>query len=189
MNYFKRRVLSGWLLHKVMSIQSIGDVVSRSATNDDRERVFALVSAALEEHGLRPEPEEKDADLKDIEGNYIQRGGVFEVIEDQRGNLLGTVGLFPLNEETCELRKMYLTPAVRGLGLGRLMLSRMIAHARGAGFKRITLETASVLKIARRLYTRTGFVPFETTHLSARSDQSYVLELTGADSVPSAPTR
>ncbi len=169
-----------------MNVQSIGDVVIRSATNNDRERVFALVSAALEEHGLRPDPEETDADLKDIEGNYIRRGGVFEVIEDRLGNLLGTVGLFPLNEETCELRKMYLAPQVRGLGLGRHLLERMIARAREAGYKCITLETASVLKTAIRLYTSAGFVPIETAHLSARSDQSYILDLTDADNVPSA---
>jgi putative acetyltransferase len=167
-----------------MNVQSIEDVVIRSATNDDRERIFALVSAALEEHGLRPDPEETDADLRDIEANYIGRGGVFEVIEDRGGNLLGTVGLFPLNEETCELRKMYLAPTVRGLGLGRHMLERMLTRARATGFKRITLETASVLKTAIRLYTSTGFVPIETAHLSARSDQAYVLDLTGTDSDP-----
>jgi putative acetyltransferase len=169
-----------------MSVQSIGDVVIRSATNDDREGIFALVSAALEEHGLRPEPDGKDIDLKDIEGNYIRQGGVFEVIEDRLGNLLGTVGLFPMNEETCELRKMYLVPTARGLGLGRHMLERMIAHAREAGFKCITLETASVLKTAIRLYTRAGFVPIKIAHLSARSDQAYVLDLNKADSAPSA---
>ena len=159
------------LLNNVMSVQSIGDVVIRSATNDDRERVFALVSAALEEHGLRPDPEETDADLRDIEGNYIRRGGVFEVIEDHHGNLLGTVGLFPMNEETCELRKMYLVPQARGLGLGRHLLEHMIARAREAGFKRITLETASVLKIAIRLYTSAGFVPIEAIQLCARREQ------------------
>jgi putative acetyltransferase len=139
----------------------------------------------LLEYGLPHEPDGHDTDLKDIEGNYIQRGGVFEVVEDHHGNLLGTVGLFPLTEETCELRKMYFVQQVRGLGLGRHMLERMIARARKAGFKRITLETVSILKAAIHLYTSTGFVPTGTAHITARTDQAYVLELTGANSVQS----
>lgn len=153
------------------------DVTIRAATNLDVERVTALVFSTLREHGLLPEPEEIDADLKDIEANYFARGGLFEVIEDGAGNLLGTVGLYPMDEETCELRKMYFAPRLRGRGLGRHLLERTIGKARTLGFKRMTLETASVLEKAIRLYTRFGFKPCELDHKSARSDQAYYLDL------------
>ncbi|MGE0132219.1 MAG: GNAT family N-acetyltransferase [Blastocatellales bacterium] len=160
-----------------MSIQNVNDVVIRTATNHDRERVVALVFGVLTEYGLPPDPESKDADLNDIEENYIKPGGVFELIEDKAGTLLGTFGLCPLDKDTCELRKMYFVPQVRGMGLGRRVLERAVGHARRLGFKTIVLETNSVLKEAIRLYTRFGFTPEPVEHATERCDQAYILKL------------
>ena len=160
-----------------MNVQSIDDVLIRTASNQDAWRITALVSGVLFEYGLHADPESTDADLKNIEESYIKPSGTFEVIEDRDGNLLGSFGLFPLDEDTCELRKMYFVREIRGIGLGRHVLERAADQARRLGFKRITLETAGVLKEAIRLYTRFGFVPVESDHLSARCDQAYVLDL------------
>ena len=157
------------------------DIVIREATNHDCERVSDLVSTVLAEFGLPFDPDSKDADLKDIEGLYTRSGGIFEVIEGSDGKLLGTYGLFPLNDTTCELRKMYFLPEIRGLGLGKEVLERAVNHARRLGFNSIVLETISVLQRAIHLHTHFGFVPVKTEHVSARVDQKYVLELTGAD--------
>jgi putative acetyltransferase len=153
------------------------DLVIREATNDDCARVVKLVSSVLDEFQLPFEPGSKDADLADIERMYIQAGGWFEVIEDKTGRLLGCYGLFPLNDITCELRKMYFLPEIRGIGLGRKVLERAVGHARRLGFKTMVLETISVLERAIQLYTRFGFVPVEGAKASARVDQAYMLKL------------
>jgi putative acetyltransferase len=153
------------------------EITIRSVTNADCAEVISLVSSVLAEFHLPFEPESKDADLADIEGMYIQSGGVFEVLQDERGRLLGTYGLFPLNDMTCELRKMYFLPEIRGLGLGREILTRAVSHARQLGFKVIVLETISVLDRAIRLYTQFGFVPTTMDHPNARVDQRFILEL------------
>jgi putative acetyltransferase len=157
--------------------QSFSDVRIRAATNRDGERIRALVFATLAEFSLPPDPESKDADLMDIEASYLNTGGMFEVIEDEAGNLLGTVGIYPLDEETCELRKMYFAPELRGRGMGHHVLERMVGNARRLGFKRMRLETASVLKKAIKLYTRFGFKPLDTPHKTGRCDQTYFLDL------------
>lgn len=54
----------------------------------------------------------------------------------------------------------------------------MIAKALQLGFKRIQLETISVLKAAVHLYISVGFVPIKTDHVSTRCDQAYGLDLT-----------
>ena len=108
---------------------------------------------------------------------YIQSGGIFEVIEDKSGRLLGSYGLFPLNDNACELRKMYFLPEIRGSGLGREVLERAVNHARRLGFKMIVLETISVLKRAINLYKRFGFVPIQLDHPSERVDQKFTLDL------------
>lgn len=153
------------------------EVRIRAATNADGERITALVFETLREHGLCPDPEFTDADLHNIEESYFKTGGLFEVIEDGAGTLLGTVGLYPLDGETCELRKMYFAPQLRGRGLGRRVLERTLSNARRLGFKRMRLETASVLERAIKLYKSFGFKPCETLHKSARCDQTYSLDL------------
>lgn len=158
------------------------DLVIRPATNADCERVIDLVSTVLAEFELPFDPDSKDVDLKDIESSYFAAGGVFEVIENAHGKLLGTYGLFLLNDKECELRKMYFLPEIRGLGLGKQVLDRAVKHARRLGFSAIVLETINVLTRAIYLYTRFGFVPTKIDHPNARVDQKYILELDAAGS-------
>lgn len=153
------------------------DITIRTASNQDEERITALVSNVLEEFGLQIDPLETDADLQDIEGNYLKAGGAFELIEDGLGNLLGTVGLYPVDESTCELRKMYFVPQARGRGLGKYILERAIARARELGFEKVVLETASVLKAANHIYVKYGFRPLYKEHLPQRADLAYILDL------------
>jgi putative acetyltransferase len=157
--------------------KDLSHLTIRSATNDDRERVAELVFGILAEFGLVSDLETTDADLQDLEANYLQRGGLFEVIEDSRANLLGSFGLYPINKTICELRKMYFIPSARGLGLGKYVLERAIARARALGFKQIVLETSSKLIAANRLYTKFGFKPVDSDHLASRADQAYKLDL------------
>ncbi|HVE57035.1 MAG TPA: GNAT family N-acetyltransferase [Pyrinomonadaceae bacterium] len=151
-------------------------VIIRSASNADCERVQALVFGVLREYGLEPDLRGTDRDIADIEAHYIARGGIFELIEDARGELLGTVGLYPITKETVELRKMYFSKRLRGRGFGSETLQRMIAAARVLGFKKIYLETASVLREAVHLYEKFGFQPTDEKH-TPRCDAAYFLEL------------
>jgi putative acetyltransferase len=96
------------------------------------------------------------------------------------GELLGTIGLFPMDAETVELRKMYFAPHFRGKGHGQKMVARAISNARKMGFKKIYLETASVLEVAVHIYKKFGFKPFGDKH-TPRCDQGYVLMLADGD--------
>lgn len=152
------------------------EIIIRSASNADCAQVQSLVFGVLREYGLEPDVQGTDRDIEDIEGHYIRRGGIFEVIEAANGELLGTVGLYPMNAETVELRKMYFSPKLRGLGFGKKTLQRMIETARTLGFKKIYLETASVLKEAVHLYEKFGFEPTDEKH-TPRCDAAYFLVL------------
>ncbi len=149
----------------------------RRASNKDREEVTRLVYGVLKEYNLEPDPGATDADLADIEQSYFARGGTFLVLEDQDGSIIGAYGLYPIENQTCELRKMYLHRSHRGKGLGKSLLDSALAEARKLGFKTMTLETASILKEAIALYKSYGFVEYEADHLSSRCDQAYSLEL------------
>lgn len=148
----------------------------RLANNSDCENVQNLVFSVLREYGLQPDLQGTDQDIADLEKNYINRGGIFELIEDDEGNLLGTVGLYPMNENTIELRKMYFSKDLRGKGMGKQTLSRMIEKAKELGFQKIYLETASPLVEAIHLYKKFGFQSTCEKH-TPRCDQAYFLDL------------
>jgi putative acetyltransferase len=148
----------------------------RSANNADRERIEQLVFGILESYGLALDCDGTDKDLSDIEANYLSRGGIFEVLENDDGQIVGTIGLYPLNETTIELRKMYFDPSIRGRGLGKQLLAKMIEKAKNLGYLSIYLETASVLKQAVHIYEKAGFKPVDVKH-TPRCDQAFVLEL------------
>jgi putative acetyltransferase len=164
-------------MHRVSGMSSAVWPILRPATNADCESVANLVYAVLAEYHLRPDPDGTDEDIKDIEQSYLTRGGVFYVLEEKDGSVVGSYGLYPTEPGTCELRKMYLRRDHRGKGLGRRLLEHALAEARRLGFRRVTLETASVLTEAIRLYESHGFTLFTPGHLSPRCDQAYVLEL------------
>ena len=149
----------------------------RPADNQDCEKVARLVYGILQEYGLKPDPACTDADIKDIESSYFGRGGKFFVLETEDGSIIGAYGLYPAEERTCELRKMYLHKAYRGKGLGKFLLEDALSKARQLGFERMILETASVLKEAIFLYKSYGFVEYDPHHMSSRCDQAYQLEL------------
>ncbi|TNE44281.1 MAG: GNAT family N-acetyltransferase [Deltaproteobacteria bacterium] len=153
------------------------DFVLRPATREDGPAVMALVSTVLQEYGLKTDPQSTDADLADIEASYLEPGGWFQVVVGPSGDIVGSVGLFLEDSESCELRKMYLLPQARGVGLGRELLDQALEQARQSGFRRVTLETAKVLKEAIAMYERYGFQPYRPEHLSSRCDGAYELWL------------
>ena len=153
------------------------DLQIRPATNSDIEAVKKLVFGVLAEYGLRGDPESTDSDLNNIETSYHARGGFFDVFEKNAGEIVGSVGIYPLDSNTCELRKMYFAPTIRGRGLGRFTVQYTIERAKALGFKRITLETSSRLETARHLYRSFGFQPIKPDHLASRADEAYLLEL------------
>ena len=148
----------------------------RSATARDEPVIRELIFSILESYQLEPSPKDTDADLFDLNGFYFDRGGDFSVLLEG-DEIIGTVALFNLGKEACELRKMYLDPDFRRRGLGKQLLDYSLVKARELGFSRVTLETATELKEAVALYESYGFEPFEPDHLAPRCDIAMKLDL------------
>ncbi|NNF51220.1 MAG: GNAT family N-acetyltransferase [Gammaproteobacteria bacterium] len=150
----------------------------RSASVADQPEIKRVVGQVLEEFGicggLNPQ---QDADLDDLAGWYPPPRGVFEVIEDDAGRILGCGGVHPLDEASCELRKLYFLPELRGRGIGSAMLDRLVKFARQAGFKRMELETASVLDAAIAIYEARGFGEVTNKRDVARCDRAFEIDL------------
>jgi putative acetyltransferase len=150
----------------------------RDAHPQDGNAIRKIVLCVLDEYGLRADPAETDADLVDIQASYTERGGVFRVLTSAEGVIVGCGGLYPLANGEAEIRKMYFLPAARRKGYGRRMLDDLLAEAKARGYRRVVLETASVLKEAIALYRSAGFKPYDREHLACRCDQAMALDLT-----------
>ena len=78
-------------------------------------------------------------------------------IAERDGAILGSVFLVPGGPGAGKLRLLYLEPAARGLGLGRLLVRETIRAARERGLARLDLWTHSCLEAARGIYASEGF--------------------------------
>jgi ribosomal protein S18 acetylase RimI-like enzyme len=81
---------------------------------------------------------------------------VFFVTRDEE-QAAGCGGVLLVGREYAEIKRMYVRPAFRGRGLGRLMLDHLVAHARAQGLTVIRLETGIHQHEAIALYEGYGF--------------------------------
>jgi ribosomal protein S18 acetylase RimI-like enzyme len=108
--------------------------------------------------------------LGDPQGQIIAKGGrVFMALND--GAAVGCVALLKMADGGYEVAKMTVSEALRGSGLGRLLMQRCIDAGAEMGATRLYLETNSSLGPALGLYRAMGFrdlAPAETDY--ARAD-------------------
>ena len=100
-----------------------------------------------------------DAEVDDMYEAYPSPQAAFFVVEYRR-KVLGCGGFGPLkggDEGTCELRKMYFRPELRGYGMGTRLMGVILEQARQAGYSRCYLETLENMSQARQLYLKHGF--------------------------------
>lgn len=150
------------------------DFLIRNWEKGDRTSAAAVISYVLSEYGLGWEPDGADKDVLQVEASYLATGGEFWVIEHE-SQIVGTGAYYPIHrgKKAVEIRKMYLLPSVRGLGLGKYLLEQLELAIASRGFEEIWIETASVLVEAVKLYESQGYLA-ATGVETKRCDRVYV---------------
>jgi GNAT superfamily N-acetyltransferase len=90
----------------------------------------------------------------------LDSGGRLYVAEVD-GEAAGIGGLKRLSPTEAEIKRMFVRPTTRGLGLGRTILCRLIDDAHQIGCETVYLESAPFMHSAHVLYQNAGFVPCE----------------------------
>ena len=115
-----------------------------------------------------------DDELNDLGVKYGPPEGCLYLLRVD-GQSAGCGGMKRLDEGRCELKRMYIRPAFRGLGLGRAMALRIISRAREAGYREMLLDTLPFLTAAQALYRSLGFCEIERYNDSPMTGSTYML--------------
>ena len=137
-----------------------------------KQKVFDFTDKCFEELGKKFEPDGRHDFYNNIGDNFV----VFYCLIDQ-DKLIGTVALKKLDENTVELKAMYLDRSYRGKGLGRRLMNKIVDEAKRLGYKSIVLDSMSQYKDALRLYERTGFQNTERYNENLYADVFMKLDL------------
>jgi ribosomal protein S18 acetylase RimI-like enzyme len=76
-------------------------------------------------------------------------------------DIVGSVGLRPLDRGKCEMKRMYVKPKYRRQGVGKALAQTIIDEARSIGYAHMRLDTIPSMKAAFSLYTSLGFKEIE----------------------------
>ncbi len=101
-----------------------------------------------------------DLSFQDLDRELATLPSFYELIlvANEGGRAAGCVALRRLDESTCEMKRLYIRPELRGRNLGRTLAERIIDEARHRGYTRMRLDTLPTMTAAIPLYESLGFV-------------------------------
>lgn len=136
------------------------DISIRTIQPADNQSLATIVRNTLAEFGANhPGTVYYDPTTDKLYELFQEKGSIYYVAE-QKGVIMGGAGLYPspgLPGDTAELVKMYLVPEARGIGLGKLLIEKVLSFARENNYKKIYIETMPELKQAMKVYEKFGF--------------------------------
>lgn len=144
---------------RISVAQGVADL---AGVRDMAERYLRWDLAELEKvSGMVLDPEDYLANTFDDIESYFPPSGRILLARDPDGGLLGMAFLKPIGPDACEIKRMYVEPAARGLGLGRALLNGLIEAAAAIGYREAWLDSAVYMPAAHALYRSVGFEPAE----------------------------
>ncbi|GAB7053016.1 GNAT family N-acetyltransferase [Catenuloplanes indicus] len=158
-------------------------ILRHADLSTDSDAVTALMSDYLswavgrlrEEYGVEDSPTDLSA-IRESLPSFVPPKGLL-IVAERDGEPVGVAALRTLTPEMAEVKRMYVDPRGRGLGLGAALLDRLLTEAHGTlGATTIRLDTCRFMTDAQRLYLSRGFVergPYEETEIPAHMRQHW----------------
>ena len=98
-----------------------------------------------------------ERELAELPGCYAPPAGRL-LIARVGGEVVGCVGLRPLEASVCEMKRLWVEPGFAGYGVGRALAEAIVAAARQIGYRRMRLDTIPArMPAAQHLYAALGF--------------------------------
>jgi ribosomal protein S18 acetylase RimI-like enzyme len=115
-----------------------------------------------------------EAEVRDLPGKYAPPLGELLLAYSPEGQALGCVAVRPLDGAVCEMKRLYVRPAARGLGIGRALVDAIIQSAEEFGYVEMRLDTLPTMAEAFTLYQRFKFVEIPAYYYNPVPDTRYL---------------
>lgn len=154
-------------MRDLLSDMSVGPMdgqasIEPARTKEDLEDIAALFSSYAASLGIDLSFQDFQTELSNLPGHYAPPRGELLLARDVSGTSVGCVALRPLGQDgCCELKRLYVAPAGRGLGIGGKLAKAIIGSAKKLQYREIKLDTLPSMTEALALYKKLGF---ETTN-------------------------
>jgi putative acetyltransferase len=119
------------------------------------------------------EYQDNETEFAKLPGKYELPDGSIILAENQ-ARLVGCVAFRKVNAEICEMKRLYVRPSARGLGLGVQLTTRLIEQARTAGYLEMRLDVLAEFQKAREIYKALGFLPADPVSFNPLPGTSFL---------------
>lgn len=106
-----------------------------------------------------------EAELARLPGTYAPPTGRL-LIASMSNQPIGCVALQRIDPRRGEMKRLYVRPSARGLGVGRALTDEILRHAAGIGYAEVVLDTLPSMREAQQLYEQIGFDEIEPYRLN-----------------------
>jgi GNAT superfamily N-acetyltransferase len=97
-----------------------------------------------------------DRELATLPGDYARPRGRL-LLARIAGEPAACAALRPLGVNDAEMKRLFVRPAYRGMGIGWALAECIVDEARGMGYAALRLDTLPAMKDAQRMYAKIGF--------------------------------
>jgi putative acetyltransferase len=135
-------------------------MIIRPIQSGDNAALAIIIRNALKEFGANKPGTVYYDETTDRLFELFQHEKAAYMVAAEDDQTLGAAGIYPtygLPAETCELVKMYLSPAARGKGIARQLMEHCFIKTKEKGFKKLYIETMPELATAVKMYEKFGF--------------------------------
>jgi ribosomal protein S18 acetylase RimI-like enzyme len=147
-----------------MRCMTIPVEISAPRNDGDNEAIKDLMREYAESLGFSLAYQGFDAEMAGFPGKYAAPRGAL-LLARAGGQAAGSVALRPLDDGTCEMKRLYVRPAFRplrladGRSIGRALAEEIVQAGRVRGYRRLRLDTiGGKMQAAMKLYRTMGFV-------------------------------
>jgi len=116
------------------------------------------------------------AEVRDLPGAYAPPAGrLLLALND--GTPVGCVALRAVLGTRCEMKRLFVRPGTRGLGVGTALVARVVDEARAIGYSEMVLDTLPSMGDAQRLYAQFGFLDTDPYRSNPIAGTRYLIKV------------
>ena len=135
-------------------------LITHARSADEIERVRSLMREYQQRLGVDLSFQGFETELETLPGSYAPPAGRLLLAWHEQ-TAVGCVALQRVTDSRAEMKRLYVPPSARGLGVGRKLVCQLLDEAHAIGYSEVVLDTLPTMNEAQRLYEQFGFRDIE----------------------------